>query len=107
MPLCKLRCKHFGVQFYPIGACCLGGFHHFLLVRAQGDKVAVEVKKVGAPTGPLRLPTNVAPGTLLESWEQGLVWYPWDYTVTAEITTDRASEGNRKSSSRSTVRKAS
>jgi hypothetical protein len=71
----------------------LGGFHHFLLARVQGDKVQVELRKVGAPTTPLAAPVRIEPGRLLSGWEEGLSWYPWDYTVTAEINRSRASHG--------------
>jgi hypothetical protein len=73
----------------------LGGFHHFLLVRVDADQVAVELKKVGAPVTALRALRRVAPGELLESWEQGMFWGAWNYTVTTEITSARASEGQR------------
>jgi hypothetical protein len=73
----------------------LGGFHHFLLVRVTADKVVVELKKVGPPVNPLLPAKRLAAGELLESWEQGLFWYAWDYTVTTELTSDHASEGRR------------
>ena len=95
--------EHDGVPYYITGGGGanlyappeLGGFHHFLLVKVDGDTVAVAVKKVGAPTSPLLPPRRVAPGEVLESWEQGLFWYPWNYTVNAGIETGRATEGNR------------
>lgn len=73
----------------------LGGFHHFLLVHVTPESVKVDLKKVGPPSVRLRKPVKIQPGTLLESWERGLLWYPWDYTVTAEITGDHATDGKR------------
>ena len=73
----------------------LGGFHHFLLVQVDADKVAVELERVGAPVTPLLTPRRLQPGELLESWEQGLFWFAWNYTVTTEITPHQASEGRR------------
>ncbi len=71
----------------------IGGFHHWLLVRLAEGKLTVELKRVGALPPPLQPPRIVKPGELLESWEQGLFWYPWDYTVNATPTSTRASNG--------------
>ena len=73
----------------------LGGFHHFLIVQVDAVRVTVEPKKVGPPVTRLRAPRPVQPGELLESWEQGLFWFAWNYTVTTEITPARSSEGQR------------
>jgi hypothetical protein len=72
----------------------LGGFHHFLKVRVQGDRVDVELKKVCAPMAQLQTPKRIAPGELLESWTQGLFWYAWDRTATLELTQEHATSGS-------------
>jgi hypothetical protein len=73
----------------------IGGFHHWLLVRLADDRLTVELKRVGALPPPLQPARIVKAGELLESWEQGLFWYPWDYTVNANVTSTRASAGQR------------
>ena len=71
----------------------LGGFHHYLLVRVTGSQIGVELRKVCAPQRELQKARRVAPGQLLESWNEGLFWYAWDRTATLEITPERASHG--------------
>jgi hypothetical protein len=92
-----------GVRYYITGGAGanlyevpeLGGFHHFLLVRVTQDDVKIELRKVGTSWSGLRRPVKIAASSLLESWEQGLIWYPWDYTVTAELSQDHATAGSR------------
>jgi hypothetical protein len=95
--------KRDGVPYYITGGAGanlyappeLGGFHHFLLVHVRIHRVEVELRKVGAVARPLEPARPVRVGELLESWEEGLNWYPWDYTVRAEITAEQASQGRR------------
>jgi hypothetical protein len=73
----------------------LGGFHHFLRVRVAGNQVQVELHKVCAPRSAWQKPKPIAPGELLETWDQGWLWYAWDRTATVELTSDQASDGVR------------
>jgi hypothetical protein len=73
----------------------LGGFYHFMLVHVSPTGVEIELRKVGTPAIHPHKPLRIKPGALLESWEQGLLGYTWDYTVSAEITSKHASEGAR------------
>ncbi|HTL55502.1 MAG TPA: metallophosphoesterase [Candidatus Limnocylindrales bacterium] len=92
-----------GVRYYISGgggaplytAPELGGFHHFLLVRVQGDQVEITLNKISAPVRALQPPRRIAPGESLESWTQGLFWYAWDRTANIELTPDIASAGRR------------
>lgn len=92
-----------GVRYYITGGAGadlymapeLGGFHHYLLVRVEAERVTTELRKVGAPVTPLAAPRRVRPGERLESWEQGLFSFAWNYTVTTEITPAHSSEGER------------
>ncbi len=73
----------------------LGGFHHFLWVRVDGNQVEVELQRVCAPQQPMQKPRSIAEGELLESWQQGLFWYAWDRTASIELTPEFASDGAR------------
>ena len=95
--------EHDGVPYYTSGgggaplytAPELGGFHHFLTVRVNGNKANVELRKISAPSGPLLTPRTVGPGEVLETWNQGLFWYAWDRSANVELTSALASEGSR------------
>jgi len=101
------HCYHYeerdGVRYYITGGAGanlyeppeLGGFHHFLLVHVSPKGVKVQLKRIGAPGVTPGKPCKIASNSLLESWEQGLLWYPWDYTVRAEMTSHHASQGAR------------
>ena len=92
-----------GVPYYTSGGAGaplyappeLGGFHHFLLVHVDDNKVKVELKKVSAETRPLEKPKSVAPKQLLENWGSGLLWFAWDRTASVELTSEQASQGQR------------
>jgi hypothetical protein len=75
----------------------LGGFHHYLLVRVEDESAKVEVKRVGAPTARLAGPVSISPGPggVVESWEQGLCSFAWNYTASTELSADRASDGRQ------------
>jgi hypothetical protein len=73
----------------------LGGFHHFLMIHVSGNRVQVELHKVGAAQSSRKAPKRVAAGELLETWDRGWLWYAWDRTATIELTADQASNGRR------------
>ena len=73
----------------------LGGFHHYLLVRVHGNRVAVEVRTVGRGPEARRSVTAIKPGDLLESWESTLLWYTWDESVRKSLTREHATHGRR------------
>lgn len=73
----------------------MGGFYHYLLVTVKGDRVFIDVRKVGNAPEPARGVVSLEPGTLLESWESALFWHPWDQSVHRHVTREHASEGHR------------
>jgi hypothetical protein len=73
----------------------LGGFHHYLVVRVSGREATVEVRKTLAFADHPYTTRRIQRGDVLEGWEGGLFWYPWDYTVVADITEESASHGQR------------
>jgi hypothetical protein len=70
-----------------------GGFHHFLLVRVSSQGVRVELHKTGVAHLHDAPPRRVEPGEMLESWENGLVWSRWDYSVSSVRKLEGAAEG--------------
>jgi hypothetical protein len=72
-----------------------GGFHHFLKVQVDRDQVNVEVHKVCAPRALLMPVRQIVPGEILESWNQGLLWFAWDRTANVEIVDSDGSQGRR------------
>jgi Calcineurin-like phosphoesterase len=92
-----------GVRYYTSGGAGaplytapeLGGFHHFLLVHVNGNEASVELKKVCAPTSPLKAARKIQAGELLEEWKKGLFWYAWDRSANIESVDETASEGQK------------
>jgi 3',5'-cyclic AMP phosphodiesterase CpdA len=92
-----------GVPYYITGGAgaelyvppALGGFYHYLLVRVHKDDVSVSLRKVYAGGEPSGAITRVAPGTLLEGWENPLFWYTWNQSVNTYTTAEKFTEGRQ------------
>ena len=92
-----------GIRYYTSGGAGAplyaaperGGFHHFLRVSVNGTHVEVSLRKVCAPTASLLSAERISPGDVLETWNQGMIWYAWDRSANLEISNSDASEGRR------------